>query len=183
MSETVAIDATALRTADEIQQVFQCQQQHHQVVARTTARERIAKLWRLHDAMLQYRNDIKAAMFADFGKSSTEVDITEIGVVNTEIRHTIRRLASWMTPKRVGMPLMLFGTASEIRYEPKGVCLILSPWNFPFNLSFAPLISAVAAGNCVILKPSEFTPHSSALMKKIIAQCFPPEEVALFEGS
>jgi len=151
-------------------------------MARSTAGERIKKLWRLHDAMLRYSADIQAALWADLRKSPTEVDITEIGVINNEIRHTIRNLRSWMTPKRVGTPLMLIGTSSEIRYEPKGVCLILSPWNFPFNLTFAPLVSALAAGNCVMIKPSEFTPHSSALMKKIVAECFPPEEVALFEG-
>jgi aldehyde dehydrogenase (NAD+) len=167
---------------DRIQEVFRLQQQHQMIVARTGVAERKAKLWRLHDAMLRYQKEIQAAMYADFGKSETEVDLTEIGVVNSEIRHTIRNLSSWMTPKQVSTPLMLVGTRSEIRYEPKGVCLIISPWNFPFNLTFAPLVSAIAAGNCAMLKPSEFTPHSSDLMKKIIEELFPPEEVAVFEG-
>ncbi|MEI6408975.1 MAG: aldehyde dehydrogenase family protein, partial [Bacteroidota bacterium] len=167
---------------DAILATFERQQAHQYVVARTSARERIAKLWRLHDAMLRYKPEIEAAMWADLRKSPQEVGLSEIGVVNSEIRHTIRHLQSWMTPKHVGSPLMLIGTRSEIRYEPKGVCLIISPWNFPFNLTFVPLVSAIAAGNCAILKPSEFTPQSSALMAKIIGECFPPEEVTVFEG-
>ncbi len=151
-------------------------------MARTNAAQRIVKLQRLHDAMLQYRDDIKAAMWQDFRKNGFETDISELGIVNGEIRHVIRHLRSWMMAKQVGTPMALFGTWSEIRYEPKGVCLVLSPWNFPFNLTFSPLISAVAAGNCVVLKPSEYTPASVAVMKKIIADCFPPEEVAVVEG-
>ena len=165
-----------------IREAFDQQQQHRWVTAKSTPGERIAKLKRLHRTILKYRNDIKTAMFSDLGKSSTEVDITEVGVINSEIRHCIRHLRSWMTPKRVGTPLALIGTRSEIQYRSKGVCLIISPWNFPFNLTFAPLVSAIAAGNCAILKPSELTPASSALMKKIVAECFAPEEVVLFEG-
>jgi aldehyde dehydrogenase (NAD+) len=166
----------------EFRRIFDLQQKHQWVVGRSSAADRIKKLRRLHDAMLKYRNEINAAMLADFGKSSTEVAISEIGVVNSEIRHAIRHLQSWMTPKRVGTPLFLVGTASEIIYQPKGVCLIISPWNFPINLTLAPLVSAVAAGNCAIIKPSEYTPHATAVMQKILAECFPPEEVFMFEG-
>ncbi len=173
--------STAL-PATNVEQLFQAQLQHQFVVARTTASERIAKLRRLHEAMLRYRDEIKAAMWADFHKGTFETDITEIGVVNSEIRYAISHLKGWMRKRRVNTPLTLFGSSSEVRYEPKGVCLILSPWNYPFNLTFAPLISAIAAGNCAILKPSEFTPHSSALMKKIVADLFPPEEFVLVEG-
>jgi aldehyde dehydrogenase (NAD+) len=182
MSELNAAPALSPEQQRAIHQAFDLQNQHQWAVGRSTASERIAKLHRLHDALLKYRNEIKAAMLSDFGKSSTEVDISEIGVVNSEIRHAIRNLRSWMTPKRVATPMFLIGTASKILYQPKGVCLIISPWNFPFNLTLGPLVSAIAAGNCVILKPSEFTPHSSALMQKIIAECFPPEEVTLFQG-
>ncbi len=182
MSDQNAAPSLSLEQQAAIRQAFEKQVQHQWPVGRSTAAERIAKLQRLHDAMLRYRNEIKAALFSDFGKSSTEVDITEIGVVNSEIRHAMRHLRSWMTPKRVGTPLFLIGTRSELQYQSKGVCLIISPWNFPVNLSLAPLVSAIAAGNCVILKPSEFTPHASAVMQKIIADCFPPEEVTMFDG-
>ena len=182
MSEINAAPVLPPEQQSAIHLAFDLQLQHQWVVAQTNASERIAKLRRLHDAILKYRNEIKGAMLSDFGKSSTEVDITEIGVVNSEIRHAIRNLRSWMTPKRVGTPLFLIGTASRVLYQPKGVCLIISPWNFPINLTLAPLVSAIAAGNCAILKPSEFTPYSSAIMKKILAECFPPEEVTMFEG-
>ncbi|MFM7154940.1 MAG: aldehyde dehydrogenase family protein, partial [Bacteroidota bacterium] len=141
-----------------IRAVFELQQKHQWEVARSGARERIARLRRLHDAVIRYRDEIEAAAHADFGKPGIETVLSEIGPVTTEIRHAIRHLRSWMTPKRVSTPMFLVGTWSKILYEPKGVCLIISPWNFPFNLTFVPLVSAIAAGNCVILKPSEFTP-------------------------
>jgi aldehyde dehydrogenase (NAD+) len=87
-----------------------------------------------------------------------------------------------MRPHKVATPISQTGTSSYIHYEPKGVALIISPWNFPFNLTLGPLVSAIAAGNCVMIKPSEYTPHSSALMKKIIDGLFDESEVALIEG-
>lgn len=165
-----------------MQDIFEAQRRHHPRVAQTTAAQRIAKLQHLHDTLLQYRSEIKAALWQDFRKNGFETDISELGIVNGEIRYTIRHLRSWMAVQPVGTPLVLFGTSSELRYEPKGVCLILSPWNFPFNLTLSPLVSAVAAGNCVIIKPSEYAPASAALMKKIVSECFPPEEVTLVEG-
>jgi aldehyde dehydrogenase (NAD+) len=174
--------APTASTQAEIARVFAQQTKHQYVVARTTARDRKAKLRRLHDTVVRYQTAIEAAMWQDFRKSPEEVIISEIGVVNTEARHAMRHLGSWMTPKQVGATMALIGTRSEIRYEPKGVCLILSPWNYPINLTLAPLVSAIAAGNCVIIKPSEHAPHSAAIMKKIVEECFAPEEVALFEG-
>jgi aldehyde dehydrogenase (NAD+) len=182
MPEATTMPTRAADQNLEMRRIFNLQQQHQYVVARTTARERIAKLQRLHDAMMRHRAAVTQAVWDDLRKSPTETNISELGVINGEIRHVIRSLQSWMTPKRVGTPLVLFGTSSEIRYEPKGVCLVLSPWNFPFNLTLSPVISAVAAGNCVMVKPSEFAPHSAAVMQQIIAGCFPPEEVAMFEG-
>ncbi len=180
MSDTSINPETLQKVA--LEEIFRRQQQHTAVVARSSVRQRITKLRGLHDCLLRRREEVKAAMWADFRKSPTEVDISEIGVINTEIRHAIRHLSSWLTPKSVGMPLILFGTRSEIRYQPKGACLILAPWNFPFNLTLVPLISAVAAGNCAILKPSEYTPNCSALMKSIVAECFAPEEAVVVEG-
>lgn len=162
--------------------VFTLQQQHQWEVARSTPGQRIAKLRRLYDLVLSRRQEIETALWADLHKSKTEVSITELGVVLHEIRHVIKHLQSWMTPKRVGSSLTLFRSYSEIAYEPKGVCLIISPWNFPLNLCLDPLVSAVAAGNCVVLKPSEFVPHTNAVIRQIISECFPPGEVSLFEG-
>ena len=87
-----------------------------------------------------------------------------------------------MKPVKVSTPLLLFGTHSEYRHEPKGVVLLLSPWNYPFHLTITPLPAAIAAGNCVIVKPSSKTPNTSALMKSMIAEVFPENEVAFFVG-
>jgi aldehyde dehydrogenase (NAD+) len=180
---TAAASATQLQDqTNALHSAFARQQTHQYVVARTKASERIAKLQRLHDAILSREKEIETALWLDLHKGSTETGISEIGMACSEIRHTIRHLRGWMTPRRVATPLTLFGSSSYIHYEPKGVCLIISPWNYPINLTFIPLVSAIAAGNTAILKPSEFTPHCAALMQEIVAECFPPEEVCLFQG-
>ncbi len=178
----IHIASASVSSSPKITALFEQQLANAPKIGRSTVRERKMKLRRLHDCLLRRREEVYQAMAADFKKGVTEVNISEIGVINTEIRHTIRHLSSWLTPKNVGTPIMLIGTRSEIRYESKGVCLILSPWNFPFNLTFVPLISAIAGGNCVILKPSEYTPHCSALIKSIVEECFAPEEVCVVEG-
>jgi len=162
--------------------LFDAQKRHQYTVARTNVATRREKLRRLHDAVLRHRDAIKAAMLADFRKSPYEVDISEIATLNGEIRHTIRRLGSWMAARRVGVRLPLIGSSARVYYEPKGVCLIMGPWNFPFNLNLIPLASAIAAGNCVILKPSEHAPHSARMIKILVEECFPKEEVAVVEG-
>lgn len=168
--------------AGRLHELFGRQSAHYRQVGATHARQRLEKLDRLHQAILRYRPKIKAAMWADFRKPPLEVDAVEIFPVTSAIRHTRRNLRRWMYPERVPTPLAFAGSASWIQYEPKGCCLIISPWNFPFNLSFLPLISAVAAGNCVILKPSEKTPHSSALIAEIVAEVFDPAEICVVEG-
>ena len=132
--------------------------------------------------VLERRGEIRAAMWDDFRKPPEEVDLIEIFAIVGEARHAARHIGRWMRPHRVRPTVALLGTRSSIVYEPKGVALILSPWNFPFNLSLGPLISAVAAGNCVMLKPSEMTPASSALMKRLLGDLFPENEVAVIEG-
>ncbi len=182
-----SLEASALvpgidASTTEIERIFKLQQAHQYTVAKTTARERKEKLKRLQRAILSRKQDIRDALYADFRKHPSEVDLTEIYPVTSEIKHAARHVAKWMRPHRVKTPLALFGTSSHIHYEPKGVALIISPWNFPVNLTFGPLVSAVAAGNCVMLKPSEHTPHASAVMKSIIEEVFDESEVAVLEG-
>lgn len=162
--------------------VFKRQQAHQFVVARSTSKQRKAKLRRLHAAVLRHREAMKIALAADFRKSPHEVDISETICINSEIRHMIRHLNRWMRPRRVGVRLPLLGSSARIVQEPKGLCLIIGTWNFPFNLNLIPLATAVAAGNCVVLKPSEHAPHSAALLKMIVAECFSEEEVVVVEG-
>lgn len=166
----------------EIDRIYALQQSHRAVVGATTAAQRIAKLRRLHDAVLARAEEIRAAMWEDYRKPPSEVDLSEIYPVVGEARHAIRHLRRWMRPQRVSTRLALMGSTSTIRYEPKGVVLIIAPWNFPFNLSLGPLVSAIAAGNCVMLKPSEMTPASTACMKRMLADLFEESEVALIEG-
>lgn len=167
----------------EIERIFKLQQANQYTVAKTTARERKEKLKRLERALLARKQDIRDALYADFRKHPSEVDLTEIFPVTSEIKFTTRHLRKWMRPHRVKTPLALFGAKSYIHYEPKGVVLVIAPWNFPINLTFGPLVSAIAAGNCVIVKPSEHTPHASAVTKSIIEEVFDESEVAVIEGA
>ncbi|WP_456426984.1 aldehyde dehydrogenase family protein [Rhodocaloribacter sp.] len=169
-------------TASEIRRVFELQKGSLQRLRNTGAEERIAKLKRFRKTILAHRQDIRDALFADFRKAPEEVDLTEIGTVLVEIKHTVEHLKKWMRPKKVRTPLTLLGTSSEIRYEPKGRGLIISPWNYPVNLTFGPLVGAVAAGCTAVIKPSEYCPETTRLMKAILAEVFPEDEVALFEG-
>ncbi len=167
---------------NEVKRIFTLQKNNQQKVGDFTARDRIKKLDRLYDAVLKYRKDIQEALYKDFRKHPSEVDIAEIYKLTSELKHTRSHLAKWMRPRKVGTPLAQLGSSSYIHYEPKGVVLIISPWNFPFSLTFGPMIAALAAGNCIILKPSEYTTHASAMMKKIITELFDESEVALIEG-
>ena len=166
----------------DIENVFNAQKANQYAIGSTTASERKAKLKKLLATVLKYRTEIQEAGYADFKKAPAEVDLTEVYVMTTELKHTISNFNSWMNPKRVAVPLTQWGTSSTIHYEAKGVVLIISPWNFPFNLTIGPLASAIAAGNCVMIKPSENTPHAAALIKKMLAEVFPENEVAVFEG-
>jgi aldehyde dehydrogenase (NAD+) len=166
----------------EIDRIYESQQSNRARVAGSTSSERIEKLRRLEEALFARRDEIRAAMWSDYRKPPAEVDLSELYPVVGEIRHARRHLKRWLRPHRVATPLALLGSRSRIVYQPKGVVLIISPWNFPFNLSLGPLVSAVAAGNCVMLKPSEMTPHSSACMKRIVGDLFDENEVAVIEG-
>lgn len=136
----------------------------------------------MEKAILQYRQEFRDSLFMDFRKPYTETDVTELYVVLKEIRHAKANLRNWVRPVSLETPLALLGTSGRVIYEGKGVCLIISPWNYPVNLALAPLVSAIAAGNSVLLKPSEYTPHTSATLKKFINETFSDNEVILVEG-
>ena len=169
-------------TSEQIGQVFKKQQAYASVVAKTTAKERKQKLKRLLDYMMTHTDEIAQVIYEDFKKPHTESILTEILILKQEAKHAIKHLGSWMKDKRVRAPLTALGTFSHIRYEPKGTTLIISPWNYPFQLCIGPLISAIAAGNVAILKPSEMTPHTSTFIRKMITDLFEEQEIAVFEG-
>jgi len=172
-----------LRSDDSrIELLFERQRAHHARVKRSTAAERIGKLERLREAIVAREPAIREAMFKDFKKPASEVDLTELYPTLVELKDAIRSLKSWMKPARAGTPMSLFGTQSWVHHEPRGVVLLIGPWNYPFQLVIVPLIAAVAAGNCVIVKPSELTVHTSALLRELIASVFAEPEVAVVDG-
>ena len=140
------------------------------------------RLARLADWLLAHRSAIQAALYQDFRKPPEEADLTEIWPSLTEIRHTSRKLKQWLAPRRVGTPLALLGTQGWVHTEPKGVVLIIAPWNYPFYLAIDPLASAIAAGNAVVIKPAEQTPATSALLRELCEALFRPDEVLVLEG-
>jgi aldehyde dehydrogenase (NAD+) len=167
----------------DIRRVFESQLQTSLVWRESTIAERIARLKRLRTAMVARREDFYAAFQKDYHKPSSEVEGTEFMPVLDEIRHAIAHLKKWAQPKRVMPTMTTMGTSAWVEYQPRGRCLIVAPWNFPLNLCFGPLVSALAAGNTAILKPSEMTPAVSTVMAEVIAEVFTPDQVALFEGS
>lgn len=178
------MEAETFNTTDRrfFQNVFSNQQQKVLRQKQTNAKQRIQKLKRLAKWTEEHKDEIRKALYDDFRKPVPETDLTEIYPVLAEIRHTVKHLRNWMKPEKVPSTFALTGTSSYIYSEPKGVCLIIAPWNYPFNLLLLPLISALAAGNCVILKPSEITPHTSGLISRMMKELFKPEEVMVIEG-
>jgi aldehyde dehydrogenase (NAD+) len=142
-------------------------------------REQLAKL---HDAIEAREPLILEALHADLRKSPHEAYSTEIGFVLSDIRHALRHLPAWLAPQRRHTPLIAWASRGFIRPEPYGVALIIGPWNYPFQLLLSPLVGAIAAGNCIVLKPSEFAPHTVAIMAQVIGATFPEEYIALVQG-
>ena len=146
------------------------------------AERRLDRLKKLRGWILENRPSIHEAMHADFNKPPVEVDAIEIFHVLNEINLAFTRLRDWVKPKKVDAPLTMLGTRSFIQYEPRGICLIISPWNYPFSLAVGPLVSALAAGNAVVLKPSELTPNVSSLLRRMVDEVFHEKNVLVFEG-
>lgn len=143
---------------------------------------RICQLQLLADAMRKNETVLEEALKKDLGKSIFESYATEIGFVLADIRYTIQNLQKWSAPKRVRTPLYLFPGKSKIQKEPYGSVLILGPYNYPVQLLAEPLVGAIAAGNCAVLKPSELTPHVSEAMYQIVHSTFKEEYIACVEG-
>ncbi|MFM9433047.1 aldehyde dehydrogenase (NAD+) [Janthinobacterium sp. CG_23.3] len=149
----------------------------------SSAKERIARIKKLREAMMAQREALYAAFAQDFRKSATEVEMSELLPVMDEMRHAIGQLKRWMKPTKVWPTSTMLGISAWVQYQPRGRVLIIAPWNYPLSLCFGPLVSALAAGNTAIVKPSEMTPAVSALMARIIGEVFPENEVAMFEGT
>jgi aldehyde dehydrogenase (NAD+) len=140
------------------------------------------QLKKLKQAILDNEQELYNALYADLKKSPEEVWATETGMVLAELNVAIRKLGSWMEPEPVTTNLLNLPSSSKILKEPLGVVLIIGPWNYPFQLLINPLIGAIAAGNCVVLKPSEFAPATDAVMKRIIEATFSSDYILYVQG-
>ncbi len=143
---------------------------------------RLQQLAQLRRSILANKDSLFDALYTDLKKNREEAWITEIGFVLSAIRTMEKHLATWVKPERVKTNLLNFPSSSYIVREPLGVVLIIAPWNYPLQLLFTPFIGAIAAGNGVVLKPSEYAPATAAIMKKIVRECMPENYVAYIEG-
>ncbi len=140
------------------------------------------QLLSLKKAIVKHEQALYDALYNDLRKSPEESWVTENGMVLSELNSALKKLSGWMKPEKVRTNLLNLPSSSRIMKEPLGVVMIIGPWNYPFQLLFNPLIGAIAAGNCVVLKPSEFAPATAAIMKNIIADAFDPAYVLYVEG-
>lgn len=140
------------------------------------------QLLQLKNIVLQHEDALYDALYTDLKKSREETWVTETGFFITELNDAIRNLSRWMKPEKVSTNLLNMPSSSYVMNEPLGVVLIIGPWNYPFQLLFTPLIGAIAAGNCVVLKPSEFAPATARVMKDIVAKAFDEKYVLYVEG-
>ena len=149
---------------------------------RTDIKYRKESLKKLLYVITQQEEAIIKALYDDFKKPAFEAVLTETNYVIGDLKETIKNIDSWAKPKKVWSSLLNFPSSDYIYSEPYGNVLILSPWNYPFQLALCPLVAAVAAGNKVTLKPSELTPHTAAIISKIITETFPVKDVAVVTG-
>ncbi|WP_235528477.1 aldehyde dehydrogenase family protein [Pedobacter sp. Leaf194] len=167
---------------EKINSIFGLQQKHKLELMKPDAKLRISKLKLLKRALVDSEEEIYLALQTDLRKNRFETAVTELFFTYAEIDHAIKNLASWMKPKSVNKTWSNLFATNRIYYEPKGVCLIIAPWNYPLQLIMSPLISAISAGNCAIVKPSELSAATSSVVNKIISATFDIHEIACFEG-
>jgi aldehyde dehydrogenase (NAD+) len=167
---------------EEILKCFESQREFKFKLRNTDVHYRIHKLKKVKNLILDKKLEINSALQQDFNKPGIETDLTEIMPVISMINLLEKELASWMKPKKVKAPLLFKGTKSYVKPESKGNCLIISPWNYPFQLNAYPVLTAFAAGNTCMVKPSEFTPHTNKIIKDIFSEVFDEREISFFEG-
>lgn len=165
-----------------IKHLVTCQQKYFESGATRPVSFRREALLKLKNALKEREIQIETAMKSDLNKAPFETYMTETGIVYEEIRFHLKHLSSWTKTKRVKTPLVHFSSKSFVIPEPYGVVLIMSPWNYPLQLILEPLIGAISAGNCAVLKPSAYAPETSKVIAKLIEETFAPEYIAVVEG-
>lgn len=166
----------------EIEKIVQRQKEFFEKNETKSIKFRKQSLKKLREVILKHEQEIEIAIKKDLNKSPSESYMAEIGLCLSEISYMLKHIGTWGKNKTHLTPLSQFHAKSFESPEPYGVVLIISPWNYPFMLTIEPLIDAMAAGNCAILKPSEFSPHTSAIMEKIIKNNFPEEYITVVQG-
>lgn len=176
------IETTSNIDSEYLNQTFQRQRKKSLYIQTAPLSLRKEKLKRIRDWILSNEKRIYEAIHSDLRKPLVEVRLTEIRPCIVEIRNILNNLDLWAGKHYVDTPITYLGSRARLKYEPKGVTLIISPWNFPFNLSITPLIASLAAGNTAFLKPSERTPGTSELIKQMVSEIFSEDEVVVFTG-
>ncbi len=167
---------------EKIRQLLQGQRDYFQSGATLPVKFRIAMLKKLYQAVLDYEEEIYAALQRDLGKSRMESYLCEVGMVLSEIRYLIKHVKKFAKAKGVKTPMAQFAAKSYQQPTPYGNVLVISPWNYPFLLTVEPVVDAIAAGNTVIVKPSAYSPATSALIEKLFSSTFSAEYVAVVTG-
>lgn len=165
-----------------LEQIFLHQKEYSLKLRTEPLKMRLSFLTDLERLILENQGEIVSALHADFAKPEAETLLTEIYPLVKEIQYAKKSLKKWMHPTPIQSGPTFLGTQNHIYREPRGVSLIISPWNYPLNLALSPLVGALAAGNCAFLKPSEISRHTSAFLKKYIPQYFATEHVTVIEG-
>jgi aldehyde dehydrogenase (NAD+) len=176
-------ELTTAFSIDKYQNLFELQKQKARELKTAAITTRKSRLKRLLNWIYEHRQDIIEALHKDLRKPEVEVDLSEIQPVTTEIKLALTNLHRWTRRKKMAPTLLMLGTKASIQFEPKGTCLIIAPWNFPLNLTLAPVVSAIAAGNTIIIKPSERTPHTSELIQNMMGELFDPAEITVIQGA
>ncbi len=165
-----------------IEEIIKAQRDYFKTGETKSVDFRIEKLKILKDSIKEHKEEILEALNLDLNKSKLEGYATEIGVTFDDIDYAIKNIKKWSKKKHKKTSIINFPASSYTIRRPYGIALIISPWNYPFNLAIQPLVGAMAGGNCVVVKPSEFSPHTSKVINKIIESCFDSEYVVVVEG-
>jgi aldehyde dehydrogenase (NAD+) len=176
-----AIDNINAEIRDQISSIIQQQRSFFGTSKTKDVDFRLTQLRALRQAVVEHQDAVIAALKADLGKPEPEAYLTEIGVTK-EIDYAIKHLRVWAKPQKVSLPLEQLPGSARIYAEPLGVTLIIGPWNYPFHLMILPLVGAIAAGNCALLKPSELAPHTSRVLAELIQATFDPAYITVIEG-
>ena len=167
---------------DSITTAFGLQKSYKTQMRNSSCEYRLNKLKKFKTLLLDRKDEVNQALAADFHKPQVETELTEILPVISMINLLEKELASWMKDKKIKTPLLFKGAKSWVRHEGKGNCLIIAPWNYPFQLNVYPVLTAFAAGNTCIVKPSEFTPNTNKIISLLFEEIFSVQEVQMFEG-